>query len=514
MSHELLSPLRYTDFDPMILEGPTASYLPENKVSLRGAPSGHLNQNGLVEQAWQTITNMGRAFITDMQMPRQYRYWALRQSVQVMNYIPCTVEGISTTPHELVYGVKPDLQVLFQILSTGFFRHLRDGTHHRSGISESKTMQGMALGRCRKSDGMIFYCPHTKQTYTSSDYKLDEGRNTPNAFNLCFIGGIFVGLYNPSTPNSSIEPYPEGTQVSFPTQSSSDHSTPVLMRGTHISVPIPCPNTPIPASDATSPPYVVHLVDGSVHQVSPDVLATMVIIKSASPLGLVTYRMSCIFTRVYTRKASWNGTWITLPGASPNALVMVQSFLVSLSQTFVSPSRNTLMMALSYLAGMGGITSLWLVSSNMYLLLVFIALLLRVLLAKLFIVGILTKIYGLLPIRKNMKVYSPILPLMSSVRLSITPSVSNMACRQFHPCAHLLLRRLMVYPSVLKVASLFSVILIPVLGQNWTVPLPSSLFLRFASSPPLRFITNVPLNKGTASLPSFKLLFLTMRLPL
>lgn len=34
-----------------------------------------------------------------------------------------------------------------------------------------------------------------------------------------------------------------------------------------------------------------------------------------------------------------------------------------------------------------------------------------------------------------------------------------------------------------------------------------------ASSPPLRFITNIPLNKGTASLPSFKLPFLTMRLP-
>jgi hypothetical protein len=69
---------------------------------------------------------MGHAFITDLQMPRQYWYWALRQSVQVLNYIPCTVEGISTTPHELVYGVKPDLRVLFRMFSTGFFRHLRD----------------------------------------------------------------------------------------------------------------------------------------------------------------------------------------------------------------------------------------------------------------------------------------------------------------------------------------------------------------------------------------------------
>jgi len=71
----------YTDFDCKLLEGPTAAYLRENKVALHGSPSGRQNQNGLVERTWQTITGMGRAFITDMQMPRQYWYWALRQAV-------------------------------------------------------------------------------------------------------------------------------------------------------------------------------------------------------------------------------------------------------------------------------------------------------------------------------------------------------------------------------------------------------------------------------------------------
>jgi len=62
---------------------------------------------------------MAHAYITDMQMPKAYWYWALPQSVQAMNYLPCTVEGILTTPHELVYGVKPDLQALFRMFSTG-----------------------------------------------------------------------------------------------------------------------------------------------------------------------------------------------------------------------------------------------------------------------------------------------------------------------------------------------------------------------------------------------------------
>jgi hypothetical protein len=55
--------------------------------------------------------DMGWAFITDIQMPRTFWYWALHQSVKVLNYITCTEEGISTTLHELVYGIKSDLQV-------------------------------------------------------------------------------------------------------------------------------------------------------------------------------------------------------------------------------------------------------------------------------------------------------------------------------------------------------------------------------------------------------------------
>jgi len=114
----------YPDFDPKILDDPTANFLCDKNIILRGAPTGRQNQNGLMERAWETATNMARAFITDMQMPKNFWYWALRQSIQVMNYIPCTVSGISTTPHELVYGIKPDLRILFRLFSTGYFRKL------------------------------------------------------------------------------------------------------------------------------------------------------------------------------------------------------------------------------------------------------------------------------------------------------------------------------------------------------------------------------------------------------
>jgi len=48
----------YTDFDCKILEGSTGNFLRSKNVALRAAPSGRQNQNGLVERAWETITNM------------------------------------------------------------------------------------------------------------------------------------------------------------------------------------------------------------------------------------------------------------------------------------------------------------------------------------------------------------------------------------------------------------------------------------------------------------------------
>jgi hypothetical protein len=162
------------------------------------------------------------------------------------------------------------------MFSVGFFKHLRDGQNHRSGISQSKSMQGIALGCCRKSDGMIFFCPHTKQLYTSSDYKLDEGRNTPNTFNLHYDGGIFVGLYNHQAHNNSIEPFPEGTSISFPSKHPNNNMDSILMRGTVISVPINNTTSQLPINDADCPPYVIRLIDGSIHKVSPDYLATIV----------------------------------------------------------------------------------------------------------------------------------------------------------------------------------------------------------------------------------------------
>jgi hypothetical protein len=191
---------------------------------------------------------MARAYITDMQMPRAYWFWALRHATQVSNYIPCKVDGELTTPFELVHGVKPDYRVLFRLFSTVYFRVERDGNRTRDGIAEARSKQGIAIGRDRKSDGLLIYCPHTKKYFVSNSYKLDEGRSTANAFNLKYEGGIFIGLYDHSPVSKGVEPYPEGTSILVDN-----------VHGTVISVPSLAADQQIPSTD-DSTFYVIRLV--------------------------------------------------------------------------------------------------------------------------------------------------------------------------------------------------------------------------------------------------------------
>ena len=110
----------------------------------------------------------------------------------------------------------------------------------------------------------MFYSPATRKIYTSSDYKLDEGRSTPNLFNLHYDGGIFVGLYDPAI-KTSVEPFPEGTPVLWPKIL---HGKSVKMRGSVTSVPVPV-DSAVPDTADLETPYTIQLIDGSTFQVSP-----------------------------------------------------------------------------------------------------------------------------------------------------------------------------------------------------------------------------------------------------
>jgi len=142
-----------------------------------------------------------------------------------------------------------------------------------------------------------------RQFYSSVDYKLDEGRSTPTTFNLCYDGGIFVGLYDQSPSSNGVESYPEGTSVllSITPTGSSDI---IKMRGLVISVPLPLSENQIPLSNQESPPYVIRLVDGSIHWVTYELMEDIVLSPSASTLSFPSW-MSNNQKVVYLRDGTY-----------------------------------------------------------------------------------------------------------------------------------------------------------------------------------------------------------------
>ena len=253
----------YTDFDNRILAGSVEKYANERGCQILGAPAGRQHQNGLVERAWQTITNMCRSYITQYKMPRKYWWWALRHAAQVVNMLPCSVDGIKTSPLELVFGVRPDYSILVPIFAVTYFRHLRDGARSRDGM-ESRVMQSILLGRSERADGYILYSPHTKEFYVSSECKIDQRSCTPTTFNLIYDGGIFFGLYDSSPVAQGVEPYPPGTTVFRTAEDGSK------IPGAVTSVPLPSSAKCLPDSTSTSNFYSVKMKNGETILLSPD----------------------------------------------------------------------------------------------------------------------------------------------------------------------------------------------------------------------------------------------------
>ena len=206
---------------------------------------------------------MCRSFITQSKMPRQYWWWGLRHSAQIINMFPCSVNKIKTSPLELVFGVKPDYSILVPLFSTTYFRHLRDSTRARDGI-EYKVMQAILLGRSEKADGYILYSPHTKEFYVTSECKIDSKSCTPTTFNLVYDGGISFGLYDSTPVATGVEPYPPGTTL-FRTI---DDGNPTS--GTVVSVPLPATAQGIPNASSTRNFYSVKMRNGDTVMLSPE----------------------------------------------------------------------------------------------------------------------------------------------------------------------------------------------------------------------------------------------------
>lgn len=158
-----------------------------------GAPDGQKNQNGAIETIWKKIMCMARSWLASNLLLTRFWYFAIRQAVQVHNYSPIHIDGRDTTPHEMMYGYKPDYRNLMPMFLVAYIKRKRDGKKHRSKAM-SQTIQGICMGNDPQSDGRLFYIPQYKSLVVSADYILDPISGP--ICNLEYDGGIQFNFYS------------------------------------------------------------------------------------------------------------------------------------------------------------------------------------------------------------------------------------------------------------------------------------------------------------------------------
>ena len=115
-----------TDFDNKIISGPVEEYLTDQQIKIRASPPYRQNENGLIERHWQQVVSMARNWLTSALLPSKFWFLAVKRACEIANIMPTKhVDGIITTPHELVYQQKPDFRQLFPLFSTSYIKQTR-----------------------------------------------------------------------------------------------------------------------------------------------------------------------------------------------------------------------------------------------------------------------------------------------------------------------------------------------------------------------------------------------------
>ena len=180
---------------------------------------------------------MARSYLAESRLPKKFWFWAVREAVMRMNIIPvqCKSNGttIHTTPIELYYGAKPDARMLFPFGCFGSFYRENDGNKFRTKF-QSKAYSGIAVGRDRNSNSLIFWCPEVSQFNTSANCTLDENKDLKDAFpELVYDSGLEV---RPLHSNSTLPvAHSVGATINFPVHGSDSKE---IACGTVIAVPI------------------------------------------------------------------------------------------------------------------------------------------------------------------------------------------------------------------------------------------------------------------------------------
>jgi hypothetical protein len=256
----------HADFDKKLIGGKAQRWLTEGKCCLIAANSSRQSSNGLVEQTWQSIVRMARAYVTEKQVGREFWFYAVLHASRMINQIPGRLGRKLTSPFELVHGVKPDCTTWFELFSVGFFKHTVKRSEGMNTKIQEMSLDGIAVGRDAQTNTILFYNPLTKSYYRPQAWTLDETRLPISHWpsHIKYDGSLHCGRYHHRT-DPLPEPFPPGTRVVL-SRNGKD------MKGTVSNIPIlshpllhtaasPAPSEDTPA-DVDSK-YVIQLDDGT-----------------------------------------------------------------------------------------------------------------------------------------------------------------------------------------------------------------------------------------------------------
>ncbi len=189
-------------------------YLIDSNSKVVAAPAKFQLSNGLAESYWKTMVHMGRAYITEKQMPRTFWFYAITHAARMMNAIPGKQLGYLASPFLLVHGVGHNKRTWIPLFSLCYFHHVRNG-NQKCYKHQAHTMDGIVTGHFPTSNALLVYNPRNKQYYKLDSYCLDSYRLPTLVYpDVKYNGGLFSSLVCSDNPAME-EKYPPGTHVEW-----------------------------------------------------------------------------------------------------------------------------------------------------------------------------------------------------------------------------------------------------------------------------------------------------------
>jgi hypothetical protein len=130
---------------------------------------------------------MAQNWLTSPMLPTKYWFFAIKRACKVSNLLPVKQNGKLTTLYELVYSKKVNYHSLLPMFSVAYIKQQQIHGQDKNSWSSKSLNKCILVGKCDKSDSLLFHHPPSKQTLSCADgYRFDPHVVAGQHFKLYF----------------------------------------------------------------------------------------------------------------------------------------------------------------------------------------------------------------------------------------------------------------------------------------------------------------------------------------